>query len=124
MRYAKRLLDALVTAGVPRIYFALDANHLFDEIATCGAEVVGVDWRTPLAEANRRLGGRYALQGNLDPCVLLATPEIVRARAAAVLEEGRGLAGHVFNLGHGILPETPVENARALIETVQGAGRR
>lgn len=127
LRYAKRLLDGLAGAGVPRIYFALDGAHLFDAIATCGADVVGVDWRTSLTEANRRLGGRFALQGNLDPCVLLSRPEVIRARARAILEEGRALPGHVFNLGHGILPETPVENARALIETVReagGSGRR
>jgi uroporphyrinogen decarboxylase len=126
MRHARRVLDSLRPLGVPLIYFALDSAHLFEEIRSCGADVVGVDWRTPLATASERLHGKFALQGNLDPCVLLATPEVVRERARRIVEEGAGLPGHVFNLGHGILPETPVENARALVETVRStvvAGR-
>ncbi|HKQ61621.1 MAG TPA: uroporphyrinogen decarboxylase [Candidatus Polarisedimenticolaceae bacterium] len=119
LRYARQVLERLQPTGVPRIYFALDAAHLLDDIAECGAEVVGVDWRVGLSEASRRLGNRFVLQGNLDPCVLLASPATIEVRAGRILEEARGLPGHVFNLGHGILPETPVEHAQALVRAVQ-----
>jgi len=121
LRYARRVLDSLKDAGVPRIYFALDSAHLLDEIRECGADVVGLDWRTPILEGSRRLGPGVALQGNLDPCVLLATPAAIAERARKIVVDGATTAGHVFNLGHGILPETPVEHALALIEAVKGA---
>jgi uroporphyrinogen decarboxylase len=100
-------------------YFALDSCHLLDAVAECGADMVGVDWRTPLDVAARRLDRPLALQGNLDPCILLAAPQVVAERARAVLERAAGLPGHVFNLGHGVLPGTPVENVEALVRTVQ-----
>ena len=71
-----------------------------------------------------RLDDRFVIQGNLDPCTLLAPPEVVRAGARRVLEEARGLPGHVFNLGHGILPDTPLEQVEALVETVRASGNR
>lgn len=120
LRYTRKVLDRLRDSGVPRIYFALNSHHLFDEIRECGAEVIGVDWRTPLDRASERLDHRFALQGNLDPCVLLASPEVIADRARRVLEQASGLPGHVFNLGHGILPDTPVEHAQALVQAVQG----
>jgi uroporphyrinogen decarboxylase len=121
LRYARRVLDSLRDAGVPRIYFALDASHLLDEIRECGADVVGLDWRTPLAEGSRRLGPALALQGNLDPSVLLAPPPAIEERARRIVAEGSAAPGHVFNLGHGILPETPVEHAQALVDAVRSA---
>lgn len=120
LRYARRVLDSLRPLGVPLIYFALDSRHLMGEIRDCGADVVGVDWRTPLDEASRALDHRFVLQGNLDPCVLFASPGVIRDRARAVLDAGKAAPGHVFNLGHGILPGTPVEHAQALVETVRG----
>ncbi len=123
LRYAKRVLRSLEDSGVPRIYFALDAGHLLDEIRDCGADVVGLDWRTPLSEGAKRLGPAFALQGNLDPCVLLASPEAIAERARRIVEEGAGAPGHVFNLGHGILPETPVEHAQALVQAVHAVAR-
>jgi uroporphyrinogen decarboxylase len=119
LRYTRLVLDRLRDAGAPRIYFALGSAHLFDEMRECGADVIGVDWRTPLDRATERLGNRFVLQGNLDPAVLLGSPEIVEERARRVLSEGAAAPGHVFNLGHGILPDTPVENARALVRAVQ-----
>src|SRR6185295_7748864 len=107
LRWARKVLDSLACLGVPRIYFALDSAHLLEEIRECGADVVGVDWRTALADASHRLGDRFVLQGNLDPCALLASPAVVASRARAVLADGALAPGHVFNLGHGILPETP-----------------
>lgn len=119
LRYVRRLTDALRPLGVPLVYFAVDAAHLVEAVGDSGADVIGVDWRTSLAEASRRLDDRFVVQGNLDPCVLFATPEIVRERARRVVDEGRRARAHIFNLGHGILPETPVENAQALVAAVR-----
>jgi len=116
--YARKVLEHLVGLGVPRIYFALDAAHLLPEIANCGADVIGVDWRLPLDEAFDRLGRRHVLQGNLDPCVLLAPPDRIREHAGQVLRAARGLPGHVFNLGHGVFPNTPIESIETLIDAV------
>jgi uroporphyrinogen decarboxylase len=122
LRYTRRVLDRLQDAGAPRIYFALASAHLFDEIRECGAEVVGVDWRTPLDRATSLLGDRFVLQGNLDPTVLLTNPRTIEEKALRVLHEGAAAPGHVFNLGHGILPGTPVEHAQKLVRVVQQAG--
>lgn len=123
LRYARRVMQALGDCGVPRIYFALNGSHLMSGIRECGADVVGVDWRLPLDEADRALDHRFVLQGNLDPCTLLAPVEVVRAGADRVLDEARGLRGHVFNLGHGILPDTPLEQVEALVDRVRQATR-
>jgi uroporphyrinogen decarboxylase len=124
LRYARRVLDSLRESGVPRIYFALDAAHLLDDVRECGADVIGLDWRTSLTEAARRLGPGVALQGNLDPVTLLAPPAVIEKRARRVVAEGSAASGHVFNLGHGILPTTPVEHARALVDAVREASVR
>jgi len=118
--YAKRVLDAVRAEGVPTIYFALDAAHAATEVAASGADVLGADWRAGLASASRAFGGGRVLQGNLDPAVLLADAATVRRRTLAMLRDGAGLPGHIANLGHGILPETPVDNAIAFVETVKG----
>jgi len=117
--YVKRVLAAVAAEGVPTIYFALDASHAAAEIATCRADVLGADWRSGLTDASSAFGGKHPLQGNLDPCVMLADVATVRRRARAMLEDGALLPGHIANLGHGILPETPVENAIAFVETVK-----
>jgi len=119
---ARRVIEAVRATGVPVTYFALDVAHGWDVVAKCGADVIGVDWRSSLKGADAALGGRFVLQGNLDPCVLLANPETVARRTRAMLEDGRGLRGHVANLGHGILPQTPVECAQAFVETVKKTG--
>ena len=123
LRYARRVLDALRSAGVPRIYFALNNAHLLEDLRECGADVVGMDWRVPLDVATARLEHRFALQGNLDPCALMAPPATIRALAHDIVERGRTAPGHVFNLGHGILPDTPVEHAQALVEAVRESAR-
>ncbi|MFG2776836.1 uroporphyrinogen decarboxylase [Streptomyces prunicolor] len=119
--HARRVLAALDDLAVPRIYFAVGAHHLLDQIAGLPAEVVGVDWRTPLSVARRALPGR-TLQGNLDPAVLVSRPDALADRARAVLREGLGGA-HIFNLGHGIRPDTPVGHVQRLVETVHGFDR-
>jgi len=124
LRYARRVLERLAGSGVPRIYFALNGAHLLEDIGDCGADAVGVDWRVDIREASRRLGGRFALQGNLDPAQLLAPPALIEQRAVELLVRGRELPGHVFNLGHGVLPETPVEHVQSLVEAVKRHGAR
>ncbi len=121
--YARRVLEHVRDAGAPRIYFALNSAHLLPAIRECGADAVGIDWRIGLDEASRMLDDRFVVQGNLDPCVLMSAPEAIAQRAREVLAQGAAAPGHVFNLGHGILPGTPVEHARVLVETVQGQQR-
>ncbi|HXX91624.1 MAG TPA: uroporphyrinogen decarboxylase [Acidimicrobiales bacterium] len=102
---SRKVLEGLSDLDVPRIHFGVGTGELLQLMAAAGAEVVGVDWRVPLDEARRRVGPGHALQGNLDPVTCLASWEVVRQEAAEVLRRGGGL-GHVFNLGHGVLPET------------------
>jgi uroporphyrinogen decarboxylase len=103
----------------PIIVFGVETGELLDQLAGTGVDVLGVDWRVALGEARRRVGSRVALQGNLDPASLLLTGRELEKRVVRVLEEARRAGpGHVFNLGHGILPSTPVENAKLTVELV------
>jgi uroporphyrinogen decarboxylase len=114
------LVAALRATGVPVIYFANGATTIFHRVAQVGADVYGVDWRLPIDEARARLGGKAAVQGNLDPSVLLGPPDEIQRRATDVIRRG-GKRGHVFNLGHGIYPETPVASVEALVSAVRAA---
>ena len=105
--------------SVPVIIFAKGAGHTVDILADSGADCLGIDWGTSLFESKKIVNNRVALQGNLDPVVLLSDPETVREETIKVLEAYGEGNGHIFNLGHGILPETPVENVKILIETVK-----
>jgi uroporphyrinogen decarboxylase len=118
----RRILERLGEPRVPVIYFALAAPHLVELAASSGADVLSVCWRVPLDEARRRTGGRVALQGNLHPHALLAGPEVTRARALEVLASAGDQPGHILNLGHGILPTTPIESVEALIQVVRERG--
>jgi uroporphyrinogen decarboxylase len=118
--YAARIMRALEASGAVRTYFGLNAAHLLDAISEIPCEVVGVDWRTSLRAARARF--ERTVQGNLDPAILFADLETIVAQTHEVLEDGRGGA-HVFNLGHGIWPETPLDSVRLLIETVHGYDR-
>ena len=112
-----KTIVASIPKGVPVITFGTGTGGFLEELAASGASVVGVDWRLELADAKRRLPG-VALQGNLDPVALFAPPAHARREVAAILDAAKGHRGHVFNLGHGILPGTPVEHVRALVEAV------
>ena len=119
----RKLIQALRETGVPVIYFGADTATLLPSMRETGADVIGVDWRIPLDQAWDLLGGHGAVQGNLDPVVLFAGPAEIRARAQDILRRAGGRAGHIFNLGHGVLPETPVENVKALVEYIHAHDR-
>ncbi len=110
--------------GVPRIYFSTGSSHLFPEFATLPAEVMGVDWRVSLTQAKGIFDNAYALQGNLDPILLLGEEEDLLGKASEIVTEGRDVAGHIFNLGHGILPPTPPERVQRLVDFVHAKGAR
>jgi len=113
------LVKAVQKANVSVIYFGVDTASLLPSMKETGAEVIGIDWRTPLDVGWQSLGMKGVVQGNLDPVLLFADWEKVRAGAANVLHKAAGRPGHIFNLGHGILPETPVENVKALVKFVK-----
>src|SRR6516165_4098113 len=104
--HSRRIFDAMAGLGVPRIHFGVGTGELLRLMGEAGADVVGVDWRVGLDEAARRVEAGKALQGNLDPAVLLAPLPVVERRVRQVLAQGRVAEGHVFNLGHGVLPQT------------------
>jgi len=119
--YNAQILAALAGTGAARIYFALGAAHLLDAVGELPADAVGVDWRTDLTAAQARLPGR-ALQGNLDPAFLFADRAALASEALRILEQGKSGA-HIFNLGHGIWPQTPIDAVAHLIETVHAYQR-
>ena len=115
--YTRQVISAL-EPGVPVIHFATGNPALLPALRDAGGDVIGADWRIGLDEAWRQIGPDRAIQGNLDPVVLLTTPAEVRRRAREILQQAAGRPGHIFNLGHGVLPQTPVENVLALVEAV------
>ena len=119
-----RALIAALRPGIPVIHFGTGTAGLLEGLRAAGGDVIGLDWRIDLDAAWARLGHDVAVQGNLDPAVLLAPRREIRARAAAILEQAAGRPGHVFNLGHGILPQTPVDNVRALVDAVHELSTR
>jgi uroporphyrinogen decarboxylase len=104
--YSREVFEAIGSRDVPRIHFGVGTGELLPLIGDAGADVVGVDWRVPLDEAARRVGHDHSLQGNLDPAVLLADRATVDREVRRVVEQGRAARGHIFNLGHGVLPDT------------------
>jgi uroporphyrinogen decarboxylase len=107
-----------LTSGVPVIHFGTGTSSLLELMKTAGGDVIGVDWRVQLNEAWLRIGYDVGIMGNLDPVALLGSRDFVRSRAKKILTSAEGRAGHIFNLGHGILPETPVDNVIALVDAV------
>jgi uroporphyrinogen decarboxylase len=122
--HSKRVFDALASSGVPRLHFGVTTGELLGLMGEAGADVIGVDWRVPLDEAVRRVGPGKAVQGNLDPALLLAPWEVIEQRAVEVLEAGRAAEGHVFNLGHGVLPETDPGKLARLADLVHARSAR
>ncbi|WP_182525911.1 uroporphyrinogen decarboxylase [Nocardioides dongkuii] len=118
MPHSARVLERAGALGVPRIHFGVGTTNLLGLMGEAGADVVGVDWRTPLENAIPMVGDR-AVQGNLDPTLVFAPTDVMTARAAEVIEAGRAAKGHVFNLGHGVIPSTDPDQLARLTEFVQ-----
>lgn len=114
--HVEQIFEGLSDTGVPRVIFGVTTGELLAEFASTGCDVIGVDWRVPLDDARSRVGG-MPVQGNLDPTVCLGPPEILKTQAIDVLERGGG-RGHVFNLGHGVLPETVPDALARLVDVV------
>jgi uroporphyrinogen decarboxylase len=121
--HSKKILDA-VADRVPSIHFGTGTAAIFDELREAGGDVIGVDWRVPIDEAWEEIGFDRAVQGNLDPTLLLGPPRRMLDQAEDILRRVGGRPGHIFNLGHGILPSTPVENVQMLAQYVHRASRR
>ena len=120
--HMRRLFDAL-PPGVPTIHFGTGTATLLEAQRDAGGSVIGLDWRVELDEAWQRLGPEVAVQGNLDPVLLLAPRDEIHQAARRILDQAAGRPGHIFNLGHGILPQTPVDEVRALVDFVHDARR-
>ena len=118
--YEQKIFAELNRNAAPAILFINGCGTFLEPMATSGADVLSIDWRVDLREARKRIGDRIALQGNMDPCVLLSTPELIASKARELIAAGEG-RGHILNLGHGILPMTPVENARAFIDAAKAS---
>ncbi|MBI3966807.1 MAG: uroporphyrinogen decarboxylase [Chloroflexi bacterium] len=116
--YVREIFDTLAQTGVPAIHFGTGTAGLLESMQAAGGDVIGVDWRVPLDDAWRRLGSSVAVQGNLEPAVLLAPYDEVARRAAIVLDQADGRPGHIFNLGHGILPDTSADTVARLTDFV------
>jgi uroporphyrinogen decarboxylase len=122
--YVKKAISDLKKEGVPIVYFVNDCAGILKEVKKSGADVIGIDWRIDIGEAIKKLGKKVVVQGNLDPCALFLPRERIEERVKDILWKGEFAKGHIFNLGHGILPETPVENAIAMVEAVHKYGRK
>jgi uroporphyrinogen decarboxylase len=116
--HTQRIFAAIREEGIPTIHFGTGTVGLLEPMAAAGSDLVSVDWRVPLDEAWRRIGPGKGIQGNLDPAVLLAPMEVVREHAGEVLAAAGGRSGHIFNLGHGVLPDSPSDHLRQLVDFV------
>jgi uroporphyrinogen decarboxylase len=119
--HVMHILRDVEATGVPVIHFGVGTSALLEAMRDAGGTVLGVDYATPLDHAWARIGHHRAVQGNMDPCALLATREVALKHAQRVLDAAGGRHGHIFNLGHGILPETPVDNVKAVVDHVHGS---
>ena len=116
--HSRAVLEPLADTGVPRIHFGVGTGEFLDQMRAAGADVVGVDWRVPLDEAARRIGDGAVVQGNLDPALLLADRDVIEREVRRIVAEGRAAAGHIFNLGHGVLPQTDPDVITRVVELV------
>jgi len=124
MPHSAAVLAAIGETGVPRIHFGVGTGELLPAMGAAGAEVVGVDFRVSLTDAVRRLGPEYAVQGNLDPATLFAPWPAVEEQVRRIVTEGLSAPGHIFNLGHGVLPETDPEVLTRVVELVHEVSSR
>jgi uroporphyrinogen decarboxylase len=122
--HVRHVLQDVQKTGVPVIHFGVGTATLLEAMRDAGGTVIGVDWCTPLDEAWARIGYDRAVQGNMDSCALLATRQVAEKHAQRVLDAAGGRHGHIFNLGHGITPETPVDNVRAVVDYVHEKSAR
>jgi uroporphyrinogen decarboxylase len=122
--HTRRIFERIAPLGVPTIHFGVGTGSILRELREAGGDVIGADWRTPLDDAWTRIGSDRAIQGNLDPTLLLGPLDRLYAAADDVIERAGGRAGHIFNLGHGILPTTPVEHVQALARYVHQQTRK
>ena len=116
--HSRTVFDAVADLGLPRIHFGVGTGEILGLMSEAGADVVGVDWRVPLTEAAKRVGGNKPLMGNLDPAMLFAPWDVLQAEVADIVAQGKTLPGHIFNLGHGVLPETDPEVLRRVVDEV------
>jgi uroporphyrinogen decarboxylase len=123
LKYINYIVERLVRKNVPIIVFAKGASHSYDEIASFGCNVVGIDWVSDIGKVRKQIGDRVAIQGNMDPTVLFAPLSKIEEEIKNILERYGGGSGHIFNLGHGILPETPVENVKFFVHKVKELSR-
>jgi uroporphyrinogen decarboxylase len=124
LRYIQQVLSLLKRNGAPVIVFCKDCGHSLEAIADTGCDVVGLDTTTDIGRARMLIGSQAALQGNLDPVMLYAEPDRIREGVKKVLEKFGNGGGHIFNLGHGILPDVPVEHAKAFVQAVKEESKR
>lgn len=124
LSYVKKIVSELKKYDIPIIYFVNNCAGLLKEVKRSGADVIGVDWRIDLGDAIKKLGKKVVVQGNLDPCALFLSQVELEGRVKDILWKGDAAKGHIFNLGHGVLPETPVENVIAMVKAVHRYGRK
>ncbi len=123
--YSRQALEMAKASGVPVIHFTTGTTGMLETIREAGGDVIGIDWRVDLGSAWYRLGPEVGIQGNLDPITLMSAPlPVLRERAAEILRQAAGRPGHIFNLGHGVLPETPIEHVRELVDFVHQQSKR
>lgn len=123
LKYINYIVERLKRKNVPIIVFAKGASHSYDEIASFGCNVVGIDWVSDIGKVRKQIGDKVAIQGNMDPTVLFAPLSKIEEEIKNILERYGEGSGHIFNLGHGILPETPVENVKFFVHKVKELSR-
>ena len=121
--FVKKAISELKKKGVPVIYFVNNGAGILKEVRQVGADVIGIDWRIDIADAIKKLGKKLTVQGNLDPCALFLPKDKLEERVKDILWKGGAAKSHIFNLGHGVLPQTPVENVIAMVEAVHTYGK-
>ena len=120
----KSIISELKKLDVPVIYFVNNCSGLLEHVKTCGADVLSFDWRIGLADAINRVGKSFVVQGNLDPCILFGPVSLMESYVRQILDDGTQAKRHIFNLGHGILPQTPVDHVKALVDMVHRISER